>query len=231
MPHIRIADALSLFARATTILQLTGTSHVRPIIRIIARSLFRAGGLGLLTLGAFDSSPLVFPIGNDLLLLALSARYHDRMLYYAVMMATVGSLIGCMATVWISRKGGSKLEKVASGKKLNTIQRYVQKHAAWALVTASVLPPPFPFAAIVAAAAAFQYPGKRLFSYLGAARFARFVIEGALAIHYGRWIIRQARSPILEDVMIALIMISIAASVISVYQWSQKSRHPSHRAA
>lgn len=174
----------------------------------------------MLTLGALDSSPLVVPLGNDLLVLALSARYHDRMLYYAVM-ATLGSLIGCMATVWISRKGGAKLEKIASGKKLSAIQRYVQKRAAWALVTASVLPPPFPFTAIVAAAAAFQYPGKKLFSYVGAARFMRFVIEGALAIHYGRWIIRQARSPILEDSIIALIVISIVASAISIYQWSQ----------
>ena len=48
---------------------------MRPILHIIARALFRAGGLGLLTLGAFDSSPLVVPMGNDLLVLALSARY------------------------------------------------------------------------------------------------------------------------------------------------------------
>lgn len=203
---------------------------MRPTIRIIARALFRAGGLGLLTLGAFDSSPLIVPMGNDLLVLALSARYHDRMLYYAVM-ATLGSLIGCFATVWVSRKGGSQLKKVASRKRLIDIQQNVQQHAGWTLVAASVLPPPFPFTAIVAAAAAFKYPRKKLFSLVGAGRFVRFVIEGALAIHYGRWIIRQARSPILEDVMIALIVISIAATMISTYQWSKKSRRTSQQAA
>ena len=55
---------------------------MQPIVHIIARTLFRMGGLGLLTLSAFDSSPLVVPLGNDLLVLALCARYHDRMLYY-----------------------------------------------------------------------------------------------------------------------------------------------------
>jgi len=55
---------------------------MRQIIRIIARALFRAGGLGLLTLGALDSSPLVVPIGNDLLMLALSARWSDRAFLY-----------------------------------------------------------------------------------------------------------------------------------------------------
>jgi membrane protein YqaA with SNARE-associated domain len=203
---------------------------VRPTIRIIARALFRAGGLGVLTLGAFDSSPLVVPMGNDLLVLALSARYHDRMLYYAVM-ATLGSLIGCLVTVWISRKGSSQLKKVASGERLNNIQKQVQKRAGWSLVVASLMPPPFPFTAIVAAAAAFKYPQNKLFSYVGAGRFVRFVIEGALAIHYGRWIIRQARSPILEDVMIALIVISIGASVISIYAWSSKSKRISQLVA
>jgi membrane protein YqaA with SNARE-associated domain len=203
---------------------------VRPIIRIIARALFRAGGLGILTLGAFDSSPLVVPLGNDLLVLALSARYHDRMLYYAVM-ATLGSLIGCAATVWLSRKGGSQLKKFASRKHLGNIQEYVQRHAGWKLVAASLLPPPFPFTAIVAAAAAFKYPREKLFSYVAAGRFARFLIEGALAIHYGRWIIRQARSSILEDVMIALIVISVAASVISIFQWTKKNKLTPQQAA
>jgi membrane protein YqaA with SNARE-associated domain len=203
---------------------------LRPIIRIVGRALFRAGGLGLLTLGAFDSSPLVAPLGNDLLMLALSARYHDRMLYYAVM-ATLGSLIGCLATVWLGRKGGPQLKKVASGGRLVNIQQHVQDHAGWTLAVASLLPPPFPFTAIVAAAAAFKYPGKKLFSYVGVARFVRFLIEGALAIHYGRWIIRQARSPKLEDAMIALIVISIVASLISIYKWSGKNKQTSHQTA
>jgi membrane protein YqaA with SNARE-associated domain len=212
------------------VIYLAGANHVRPIIRIIARALFRAGGLGLLTLGAFDSSPLVVPLGNDLLVLALCARYHDRMLYYAVM-ATLGSLIGCLATVWVSRKGGSRLKKVAPSERLGKIQKQVQKRAGWSLVVASLLPPPFPFTAIVAAAAAFQYPREKLFSFVGAGRFARYLIEGALAIHYGRWIIRQARSPKLEDVMIALIVISIVASVVSIYEWSEKSKRAAEQAA
>ena len=183
-----------------------------------------------MTLGAFDSSPLVVPLGNDLLVLALSARYHDRMLYYAVM-ATLGSLIGCLVTVWLSRKGGDQLKKVASGGKLYDFQKHVQEHAAWTQLAASILPPPFPFTPIVATAAAFKYPRKKLFSYVGAGRFARFLIEGVLAIHYGRWIIRQARSPILEDVMIALIVISIVASAITVYQWSRTNKRPSPQPA
>jgi hypothetical protein len=84
---------------------------------------------------------------------------------------------------------------------------------------------------VVAAAAASKYPRTKLFSFVGVGRLIRFVIEGALAIHYGRWIIRQAKSPILEYSMIALIVIAIAASIISVYQWSGKDKRPAGQPA
>jgi len=194
---------------------------VRPLIHSIARALFHAGGLGLLTLGAFDSSPLVVPLGNDLLVMALCARYHDRMLYYAVM-ATAGSLIGCFATDWVTRKSESGLMKAVPSKHLGYVRKLVEKRAGLTLVVASLLPPPFPFTAIVAAAAAFRYPRKKLLGFVGVGRFVRFLIEGGLAIHYGRWIIKQAESPLLEHVMIALIVISIGGSAYSVYRWRSK---------
>ena len=194
---------------------------MRPLIHSIARALFHAGGLGLLTLGAFDSSPLVVPLGNDLLVMALCARYHDRMLYYAVM-ATAGSLIGCFATDWVTRKSESGLMKAVPSKRLGYLRKLVEKRAGLTLVAASLLPPPFPFTAIVAAAAAFRYPRKKLLGFVGVGRFVRFLIEGALAIHYGRWIIKQAESPLLEHVMIALIVISIGGSAYSVYRWRSK---------
>jgi membrane protein YqaA with SNARE-associated domain len=193
---------------------------LKPIIHIIARALFRAGGLGLLTLGAFDSSPLVVPMGNDLLVLALSARYHERMLYYAAM-ATLGSLIGCFVTDWISRKGEGGLKRLVPGRHLDFIRKQVKKRAGWTLVVVSLMPPPFPFTVFVAAAAAFRYPRSKLLSFIGMGRFARFAIEGALAIHYGRWIVQQAQSPLLDHVMIALIAISLVGSAISIFQWMQ----------
>jgi hypothetical protein len=67
-------------------------------------------------------------------------------------------------------------------------------------------------------------------AFIGVGRFIRFSIEGALAIHYGRWIIRQAQSPLLDHIMIALVVISIAGSVFSVYQWIERSKRTAPRA-
>jgi len=68
--------------------------------------------LGLLALGLFDSSFLVVPMGNDLPVLALSARYHERMLYGAAMATVVfwtclfaDSLTFCRVVVYRAAEG------------------------------------------------------------------------------------------------------------------------------
>src|SRR5947207_3972399 len=115
---------------------------------------FHLGGFGLLILGVLDSSFLFSPFGNDLLMIALTARRHGRILFYAAM-ATAGSVLGCFITDAISRKGGEAgLEKRVPKRRLNYIKKKVKKSAGWALVLAALMPPPFPFTLFVAASAA-----------------------------------------------------------------------------
>jgi membrane protein YqaA with SNARE-associated domain len=181
------------------------------------------GGFGLFFLGIFDSSFLFLPLGNDLLLVALTARHHERMLYYALM-AAAGSLTGVLLTDIVSRKGGEKgLEKRISKGRLAYIQRQVEKRAGVALAIASIMPPPFPFTAFVIVAAALKYPRSKLLTVVGAARLARFLIEGALAVHYGRGILRLAQTSEVQDVVLGIIVISIAGSAWSIYSWARKS--------
>jgi len=77
------------------------------VLRALAGFFFSLGGFGLLLLGVLDSSFLFMPLGNDLLVIALSAAHADRMLYY-VLMATVGSVAGVDFTRWVSARGGRK---------------------------------------------------------------------------------------------------------------------------
>ena len=69
--------------------------------------LLHFGGLGQFALGVLDSSFLVMPLGNDLLMVALAARHHSfwLMTYYAAM-ATAGSVVGCLLMDIVSRTGG-----------------------------------------------------------------------------------------------------------------------------
>jgi membrane protein YqaA with SNARE-associated domain len=156
-------------------------------------------------------------VGNDLLVLALCARFPQRVFYY-VAMATLGSVIGSFTTDWVGRKSEGKLKKYVPGKHMKYLRGWVEKRAALTLVVAALLPPPFPFTAIVAAAAAFRYPRVKLLSFVAAGRFLRFGIEAALAVHYGHWIVGQAKSPLLEHVMVTIIVLSIIGTGYSIYR-------------
>jgi membrane protein YqaA with SNARE-associated domain len=198
-------------------------------LKAIAEHLFvfftHLGGLGLLLLGVLDSSFLLFvPLGNDLLIIAMSAKRHSLMPYYAAM-AAAGSLLGCALTDAVARKGGEKgLGNHVPAKRLDYVKKQVKGNAAWALSFAALMPPPFPFTAFVAAAAALQYPRKRLLALVGASRLLRFSIEGTLAILVGRKLLRLARTRTFEDAVVFLMAVSIVGSGISVYAWVKRSR-------
>ncbi len=189
------------------------------------------GGFGLLLLGVLDSSFLFMPLGNDLLLVALTARHHERMPYYALM-ASAGSVLGCLFTDWVSRKGGEKgLETRVKGRTLTYVKRKVEKKAGPALALASLMPPPFPFTPFVIVLAALQYPRAKLLGIIAAARAVRFVAEGFLAIRFGRHILEMAKEPLVQGTIIAVVVISISGSIYSIHSWVQSSRKRSGRGA
>ncbi|HEX5483093.1 MAG TPA: hypothetical protein VFZ08_10770 [Terriglobia bacterium] len=182
------------------------------------------GGPGLLALGLLDSSFLFMPLGNDLLVIAMTSSKHMLMPYYAVM-AAAGSVLGCLVLDLISRKQGEKgIEKLLPAKRLQYVKKRVKSNAGWALAFASLMPPPFPFTPFVIASAALQYPRKRLLAVIAAARLVRFSIEGALAILIGEKIIAFGKSPVVVWGVLALVVLSVAGSAISVYEWVKRSR-------
>ena len=196
---------------------------MHDLIKSFAHFFFSLGGVGLLLLGVLDSSFLFMPLGNDLLVIVLTANHHERMVYYAAM-ATVGSVLGVAVTDWVSRKGGQKgLEKNGSSRRMNYVKRRVEEHGGLAIGIAALMPPPFPFTPFIIVASALQYPRKKLFPIIGSCRAARFVMEGSLALLYGRGIIRMAQSPRFEEFIIGLVVISIAGSAWSIYGWVRKS--------
>lgn len=187
---------------------------------------WKAGGIGLLALGILDSSFLFAPLGNDLLVVAMSAHYHSwiRMLYYAGM-STIGSVLGCLLVDVAMRKAGEKgLEHHLPKARLNYVKAKVEHNAAIALILASIAPPPFPFTPFIMAAAALQYPRRRMLAIVGATRMVRFTILGMLALRFGKRILQWAQSGVVQDLMVGLIVLCTVGSVISVIGWVKRSR-------
>ena len=194
------------------------------ILRAVGVFFFSLGGFGLLLLGLLDSSFLFMPLGNDLLVVALTAARPSRMFYYVVM-ATVGSVLGVDFTRWVSAKGGRKgIEGDHKSKRIAYVESKVREHGGIAIATAALMPPPFPFTPFIIVASALQYPRRKMLLIIAGCRGLRFVIEGSLALLYGRRIIRMAQSPYVQGFIIALVVISMVGSGLSIYNWIRKSR-------
>jgi membrane protein YqaA with SNARE-associated domain len=206
---------------------------MKHLTKVLFALFWKFGGPGLLVLGILDSSFIFAPLGNDLLVVAMTARYRSvpGMIYYAAM-STIGSVLGCLLVDLVLRRAGEKgLEKHLPKRRLEYVKRKVTKNAAWALVVASIAPPPFPFTPFVMAAAALQYPRKRMLAVVGAGRMVRFTALGVLALFFGRRILRWAENDVVQWVMIGFLVLCIIGSVISVWGWVKRSRSAAPQSA
>jgi membrane protein YqaA with SNARE-associated domain len=199
---------------------------MKHLSQVLFALIWKFGGPGLLVLGILDSSFLFAPLGNDLLVVAMTARHRNvgEMLYYS-MMSMVGSVLGCLLMDVIFRKAGEEgLAKHLPPKRVEYLKKKVNKNAAWALVVAAIAPPPFPFTPFVMAAAALQYPRKKMLIIVGAARMVRFTALGVLALFFGESILKWAKNGVVQSVLIGLIVVCVLGSIVSVYGWIRRSR-------
>ena len=101
-------------------------------------------------------------------------------------------------------------------KRFQRLRHRLKNNALWTLALAALMPPPFPFTPVVAGTAAFQYPRRKMVMVLSCSRFARFVIEGVLAVLFGRKLLQLMRSSTMEYLVAGLIVFSIVASALAL---------------
>jgi len=144
-----------------------------------------AGGLGatgLFAISFLDSSVLTFPVINDLLLIDLSIKHPARMPIYALM-ATLGSLAGCVLLYFIARKGGEAVFRRQAGHRAAVIRHWMETNGFLGVLIAALLPPPTPFKVFVLAAGVFEVPLASFAAAILLARVFRYFGIGYLASH------------------------------------------------
>ena len=143
------------------------------------------GGPGLFVVAFFDASFLSLPEINDLLIVLAVTRQKERMLYY-VLMATAGSMAGCLALYAMARKGGEAvLARRFSARRLDRAMALVRRYGLLAVLIPSLLPPPAPFKVFVLVAGVARVPLSRFTVAIAIGRGARYLLEGMLAVRYG----------------------------------------------
>jgi membrane protein YqaA with SNARE-associated domain len=203
----------------------------KTAIHRIFIGLVHLGGAGLFLLGVCDSSFLFLPLGNDLLLTALTVQHHNKLPIY-VAMASGGSATGVLILDFIVRKGGEKgLHKLMSARRFEFLKRKMTARASIPILLACLAPPPFPFTPVVATASVFNYPRTRLLLVVFFGRVVRFTLIGLLAIHFGHALLRLSRTSAFLGIMVAIIVISVIGSILSILRWLRQSKKASEPSA
>jgi membrane protein YqaA with SNARE-associated domain len=191
------------------------------------RSLFALflSPVGLVVLGALDSSIVFFlPFGVDGVLVAMVA-HHRHMIWTYPVLTTVGSLVGAAVTYCIGhRLGDDGLRRFADTRRLEGVRRRAHDSAAFSTALLALIPPPFPFTAFVLASGALAVSKRRFFTSLAAARLVRFGVETLLARRFGERITLWVQSPWVERIVVGFIVMALAGTILSVVRFIRSGR-------
>ena len=192
----------------------------------ILRFFRRLGIFGLLLLSALDSSFLVLPFGNDLLLVALVSSNRNSLVWIAyVLVSAIGSVIGVFVVDLIMRKAGEKgLERFVSQRRIERLKSKLENKAGITVFIATLIPPPFPFTPAVMTASALQTPRGKLLSAVFFGRLLRFGVEAVLALYFGRQVIAFINSDVVSYIVYGMIGIGVVLSTLSLLKWLHRNK-------
>jgi membrane protein YqaA with SNARE-associated domain len=182
------------------------------------------GAPGLFLISFLDSSVLTFPVINDLLLIELSVQNPLRMPLYALM-ATVGSLLGCLLLYFLAKKGGEAFFHKKAGDRAHAIRRWVEQNGFGGMLITALLPPPTPFKIFVFAAGVFEVPTWSFVSAIALARAIRYFGIGYLAIRFGNDALPFLAQHKLQ-VSVAVLGFALVSYSISRFTLREKPRQP-----
>ena len=192
--------------------------------RWVLRFFLRLGIFGLFLMSALDSSFLVLPFGNDLLLIALVSRNRESLIWIAyVIVSAIGSVVGVFFVDLVMRKAGETgLERFVSRKRIDKLKAKLENKGGITVFVATLIPPPFPFTPVVMTASALQSPRGKLLIAVFLGRLVRFGIEAVLALYFGRQLIAFIDSDVVTYIVYALIGIAIILSTLSLMRWLKR---------
>lgn len=193
--------------------------------RFVLRTFLRLGMPGLFIMSALDSSFLVLPFGNDLLLIALVSSNRESLIWIAyVLVSAAGSILGVFVIDLLMRKAGEKgLERFVKAQKIEKLKKKLENKLGITVLVATLLPPPFPFTPVIMTASALQCSRQKLFGAVFVGRIVRYTVEAILALYFGRQLIAYFNSDVVSYFVYALIALAVVLSTFSLLRWLRRS--------
>ena len=196
---------------------------MKRFLRRLVDGLIAYGPLGLFGLAFLDSALIPLPLGPDAAMMYLTGERPDLMPLYALA-ATTGSVAGCLALYYISRRAGRRALARFSSAKQERVKGLLDRYDILALFVVSILPPPFPLKLFVISSGVFRMNVLRFGLAIAAGRASRFFLEGALVKHYGKQI-RELVTQYFQRVGLIgiLLVVAVAALFIARALWRRRS--------
>ncbi len=186
--------------------------------------LISLGYFGPLLMGILDSSFLVLPFGNDLLLIYMVAQKHHGAPWY-VLAAATGSTLGALSLALVARKlGKDGICKLAGEKQFKRLQRGMSRRASFAVAVGALAPPPFPYTIVVAVASALDQSLPEILITNFVARAARFAILAYLAMRFGSGILKVLESDPFRWSVEGFTVLCFILSGLSIWKWVRNVR-------
>jgi membrane protein YqaA with SNARE-associated domain len=184
------------------------------------------GVFGLFLMSALDSSFLVLPFGNDLLLIALVSSNRQGWEWIAyVIVSALGSVVGVFVIDLLMRNAGEKgLQRFISEEKIEKLKSKLENKMGITVFVATLIPPPFPFTPAVMTASALQCSRGKLLAAVFAGRLVRFGVEAVLALYFGRQVIAFINSDVVTYIVYGLMGIAVVLSTLSVLRWLKRNK-------
>lgn len=191
----------------------------------VLRTMLRLGTPGLFLMSALDSSFLVLPFGNDLLLIALVSSNRESLIWIAyVLVSAVGSVVGVFIIDLLMRKAGEKgLERFVKPRRLERLKAKLQNKLGITVFVTTLAPPPFPFTPVIMTASALQCSRKKLLGAVFVGRILRYTAEAVLALYFGRQVIAYLNSDVVSYIVYGLIAAAVVLSTLSLLRWLRRS--------
>ncbi len=200
--------------------------------RLIPAWVIHFGLAGVFLVAFLDAAPIPLPVpgSTDILILILGA--HGESPWILAPCAIVGGLLGAWSTWKAGQKGGEKMiERYVPPRFRARMKRWISTHGILTVCVAAILPPPIPLTPFLLAAGALGVTRRQLLIAIGIARTIRYGGEAALALIYGRPILRWFNHYLAgwsSIILYTFLGLLTAAIVFGIWKY-RHDQHPARR--
>lgn len=169
------------------------------------------GGWGILAMAALDASFVPMPEVIDVAVM-LAAGLRPELAWIYASVAVTGSTAGAACIYALARAGRGD----RGGDRVRWAEKKIERHGAWALFVATLLPPPFPFKVVVLAAGFLRLRPVAFVAAVAAGRTIRFGSEAVVAALYGRRIVETVHdhAPAVGLVMAVVVIAALGSYLL-----------------